>query len=286
MKVQAEPALADQETSVSGWLDHARNAAGRHRWKQRVPPREYDERRDEALLQSLLVVGPIAAARASIAHALQFTLPGDPVWRAEREQFTLLDAELVALESGPAAALALLDATDEFSSSLFHLRRAELLAGLGRNDEARDARARADEHPSLGPTSLLHSGMGRIRRQEFVEAERDFERLLHAEPEHFAARLFQAICFLRLDRPGEANVALTACIAQRPRFHWNYYFRGQAALALGDSGSGLADFRQALDGRPSETVKLAVQAELDKLQLARSLADQPPSTIDTPSSHP
>src|SRR5262249_27704698 len=43
IKVQAEPALQNYQTSVSGWLDHGQRAANKQRWKQRNPPREYDE---------------------------------------------------------------------------------------------------------------------------------------------------------------------------------------------------------------------------------------------------
>src|SRR5207302_242115 len=39
MRVQAEPALGDEQTHVAGWLDHSRRAVNRHRWKQRIPPR-------------------------------------------------------------------------------------------------------------------------------------------------------------------------------------------------------------------------------------------------------
>jgi hypothetical protein len=55
IKVQAEPALQNYQTSVAGWLDHSRRAADKQRWKQRSPPREYDELRDEALVLSLLL---------------------------------------------------------------------------------------------------------------------------------------------------------------------------------------------------------------------------------------
>ena len=53
--VQGEPALQDHQTGVAGWLDHSRRAANQQRWKQRVPPREYDELRDEAVVRSLLL---------------------------------------------------------------------------------------------------------------------------------------------------------------------------------------------------------------------------------------
>ena len=66
IKVQGEPDLADYRTGVSGWLDHSRRAANRQRWKQRVPPREYDEARDEALFRSIL---PDPRGPDSIAEA-------------------------------------------------------------------------------------------------------------------------------------------------------------------------------------------------------------------------
>ena len=47
----------------------------------------------------------------------------------------------------------------------------------------------------------------------------EFEKTLGAvEPDHFLARCLQGVFFLRLDRSAEARVALTACLAQRPRF--------------------------------------------------------------------
>src|SRR5436309_10830973 len=62
-------ALLDQ-THVAGWLDHSRRAANQQRWKHRIPPREYDELRDEALLLSLLLdphqQEPVQAARQAI----------------------------------------------------------------------------------------------------------------------------------------------------------------------------------------------------------------------------
>ena len=55
IKVQGEPTLRDYETGIAGWLDHSRRAANQQRWSQRIPPREFDELRDEAILLSLLL---------------------------------------------------------------------------------------------------------------------------------------------------------------------------------------------------------------------------------------
>ena len=251
IKVQGEPALRDYQTGVSGWLDHSRRAANRQRWTQRVPPREYDELRDEALLLGLMLDPrqrePIATARQAVAAALELTLPNDLAWTREREQLVLLDAELLRGEAGAARALARLDEATEFSSRLFHDRRANLLVQLGRTVEAEVARQRAEQFPPQVISAHFLQGTDRLRRKDFAGASREFETVLDAEPEHFTARLFLALCALNLERPGEAKVALTACIAQRPRFAWNYYFRGQAEQKLGDAVAAKREFQRATE---------------------------------------
>jgi hypothetical protein len=74
--------------------------------------------------------------------------------------------------------------------------------------------------------------------------------MLDAEPEHFAARLFQALCALHQDRPGEAKVGLTACVAQRPLFAWTYVYRGRCAERLGDPAAAARDYDRAAALQP------------------------------------
>ncbi|HEY2908843.1 MAG TPA: serine/threonine-protein kinase, partial [Gemmataceae bacterium] len=97
--VQGEDALAAYRTGVAGWLDHSLRAANRQAWKQRTPPREYDERRDNAIAMSLLLDGSdaaaIAGAREAIAAALAFTLADDAAWQCERELLAILDAAML-----------------------------------------------------------------------------------------------------------------------------------------------------------------------------------------------
>jgi tetratricopeptide (TPR) repeat protein len=259
VRVQGEPALRDYQTGVAGWLDHARRSANRQRWSQRVPPREYDARRDEALLLSLLLdpAKPRAAraAREAVADALQFTLPNDPAWRPERELLALVDAELLRAEAGPAKALARLDAGTEFSSRLFHARRAAYLEELGRADEASAARGRAERQPPDPTAARFVAGMDRLRRCDFAGAAREFDAVLEAAPEHFAARLFAALCAFHQDRPGEAKVGLTACIAQRPRFARSYLLRGRCAEKLGEPAAAKRDFARAAELQPDITTR-------------------------------
>jgi tetratricopeptide (TPR) repeat protein/tRNA A-37 threonylcarbamoyl transferase component Bud32 len=269
IKVQAEPALQDYQTGVAGWLDHSRRAANQQRWKQRNPPREYDALRDEALVLSLFLdplrQEPELVAGQAIRAALELTLADDPAWRKEREQLVLLDADLIGLQTGAAQALARLDKVQQPSSRLFHARRAEWLDRAGREAEASRERLRAEQFPPDDISTWLLSGADHLRRRDLGRAVRDLEALLNAEPEHFTARLLLAIGFLLQKRPGEARVALTACLAQRPRFAWSYLFRGRAFVQAGDLASAAEDFERGLDANPSESAAFALLTVLGLL---------------------
>jgi serine/threonine protein kinase/tetratricopeptide (TPR) repeat protein len=272
MKVQAEPSLADHQSGVAGWLDHGRNAINKQLWNQRIPPREYDQWRDEALLESVLLdsqhsdsPNAVSIARDAIHTALEFTLPKDPAWQVEREQLTLVEADLLALKSGAADALKLLDSRDEFSSRLYHERRAVYLHQLGRTEEEAQARERAAQFPPDKKAELFLSGLDRVRRREFTTALCDFEVVLDSSPEYFMARLLQSICFLRLQRPEEAKVALTACVAQRSGFAWSYYFRSQAYQAAGNLGLAKLDLQRTLERNPTERLRHTVLNQLKQI---------------------
>jgi len=271
IKVQAEPQLVDHETSVTGWLDHTRNLMNRYQWKQRTPPREFDERRDTALLQSVLVIpdlqNPTQQARQAIQQALEFTIPLDASWQVEREQLTLLDSELIEMEHGPEAALTSLDSTREFSSSTYHRRRAQLLHKLHRDVEAHAALQHGESLPRRKIFERFYAGMNSMRKQEWETALHEFDDVLEAEPEHFAARLFQAIVFLRLQRPSEARIGLTACIAQRPRFVENYYFRAIALYRLHEATAAKRDLDEVLHDRQADAVRYAAQLERGRWEL-------------------
>jgi serine/threonine protein kinase len=247
--VQGEPALGDYRTGLESWLRHAHRAANRYYWNQRVPPPEYPERRDGAFYRSLLLepdrTGALESARASIAAALELTLPNDPVWTQERERLAVLEADLLLARVGPAPALARLEVEGAGASRLFYMRKAAYLEQLGRRADAEVAQHRAAQFPPDESTERFFSGMDRARRRDFAPAACDFEAVLDADPAHFAARLLLAVCALHLNRPGEAKVGLTACIAQRPFCSWSYQLRGRCEEQLGNTAAARRDFARA-----------------------------------------
>ena len=276
--IQGEPALRDYDTGISGWLDHSRRAANQQRWKQRIPPREFDDLRDEAILQSVcldpLRHAPVRIARQAIQAALELTIAGDPAWDLERELLVLLDADMVSLEGDAAGAIVRLDESG-LSSRLVHQRRATYLERMGRKAEADSERLRAEQFPPTDlPTARFLSAVDQLRCQNLDGAIRDFDKVLDAEPEHFMARLCIAVCFVRQKRPGEAKVALTACLAQRPRFVFSYLFRGQANLQLGEPADALQDFQRGLDMNPPDSARFALLTNKGLLHFRLQQVDQ------------
>ena len=266
-KVLAEPALRDHELGVAGWFDHSLRQANQERWNPRHPPPLFDERRDEAFLQSVLLdpaqPEPVKAARQAIQTALSFTIPDDPAWRIEREQLILLEADWVLRDGDAVAALKLLEQPDGISSGLWHHRRADCLERLGRKAEADRERIQAEKFPPNETFAFFLSGVNRFHRQDMTGAAEDFDKVLTLEPDHFASRFFQAVCLLRLQRTGGAKVALTACIGQRPRFVWGYLFRAKACLQSGDLVSAAQDFQHGAEMNPNESARHHVDHGLD-----------------------
>lgn len=263
--VQSEPQLFDHETSVAGWLDHARNAINKYHWKQRVPPREFDELRDSAILESALVVPhlakPIPLVREAIRHVLELT-PQDATWSAERDRLRLIDASMVALASGPEPALSELEKATLPESRAWYDLRADLLQQLGRNEESQSELKRSEGLPPRPVEAAFQQGLNSLRQAKYADADRLFQKVLDEEPEHFLARLLQGVCCLQLQELGEARIALTAAVAQRPTFHWSYLFRSRVYRALGDLVAARNDLEQALACQPPKPESYAALVDL------------------------
>lgn len=271
-RVDAEPTLSDFRIGVLGWLDHSRRAAEQQVWKSRVPPREFDDYREEATLLSARLDPirrrPIQDARAAIQTALDFTVPNDPAWDGERERLDMLDADLILLETGDAEkALARLGPLEHGLSRIVHERRAAYLGTLNRSADATTSQEFAARMPPEVTNTRFSLGVERLRNGKPTEALSDFEAVLNREPEHFPARLLFAVACLNEKRAAEAHIALTACIAQRPRFVWNYILRGDARSLLGETAAATSDWQKALELQPRDTARFAVVFRLGTADL-------------------
>ncbi len=255
MKVQSEPALFDHQAGVAGWLDHGRRAVLARQWLQRLPPRTFDERRDEALLLGALPEVAPAAAREAMQAALSLTVAGDPGWSSEREQLMLAETDLVELEHGAATALAHLDDAGGPTTRLGHERRAALLERLSRTDDANREQQKAGLFPSSMTDSALLDGIRRIRQGDLETARRELERRLDAAPNDCLARMLTALCYMKQHKLGEARVALTACLGQRPGCPWSHLFRSKVMAAAGDERAAAADLKHALTLQPSAALR-------------------------------
>ncbi len=264
MLVQAEPALAEQQSSVAGWLDHARRATLQRQLKWHVPPREFDVRRDEAMLLAMLLpqlhADSLPVAQRALEETLEFTVPRDPGWTVERERLTLLQADLLAIESGPDEALRFLDQTHEFASRAVHLQRARLLEQLKRVADAAAAREQALKFPQKLAEERLLDGVRRARDRDFDAAVRDFEDVLNVEPQMFVARFLQAVCLQQQQqRWPEAKVAFAGCLAQRPQFLWSEYFLCVARSEMGDKSAVESSLQRVLSLQPSKPLEESVR---------------------------
>ncbi len=177
-------------------------------------------------------------------------------------------------EAGPAAAdrraaLALLDRAARLDPGLerspaFFRRRAACLAGLGRDDEARAARHRAEGLAPTRAADFFLAGLARFRRGDAPgqpgreQAARDFAAALRKQPGHLWARCFLAWCELRAGRLHEAIDNFTDCLERQQDFLAARLGRGVAYGQLGVLRAAEEDLEAGLrlspDGRAGYVV--------------------------------
>jgi serine/threonine protein kinase/tetratricopeptide (TPR) repeat protein len=127
----------------------------------------------------------------------------------------------------------------------FELRRARYLRHLSREAEARKAEQAADTAPLRDTVDHFLMGDELYRREQFAEAIKEFDQVLARKPGHFWAQYLNALCLLRQERPAEARILLSACMAERSDFVWLYLLRGFAQQELQAWAEAESDFEKA-----------------------------------------
>jgi tetratricopeptide (TPR) repeat protein len=287
-QIGSDPALAGLETSVESLL-----AETDRRLQQETALRqaektyqEFMKLRDEALFQGTLFTGVDLPAnlnkvRATAEKALRlFRVAVDtaegPVFEesfptGKRKEVTASCYELLLLLAETAAqeqpariqdALALLKRAGQlgYQTKAFHLRQARYLKLLGSEGAAAKESDQADKLPPAGALDYFLMGEDYQRHGKLDKAIRAFKNALLLKEDHFWARYFLAVCYLRLERarPDLASDALTACLHQRRDIVWVYQLRGVAHGQLRDFQAAEKDFEKALKCKPNEEARYAI----------------------------
>jgi tetratricopeptide (TPR) repeat protein len=241
--------------------------------------------RDQALLHATLSIGDdlpanlqraVENARAALAR---FGVSADGDGRPA------LDAALTLAEKGQVhedcylllvvwaeaenelqhtpAALALLRRADglQMPTRAWHLRRGRYLRQLGREADAKEEERGAERViPTLAVDYYL-MGDERYKQGNLEGAVRDFENVLLVKAGDFWARYFLSACFVRLNRPDQAQAFLTDCISQQPGFVWLYLMRGFASGQRDQFNAAEEDFAKAeqlLKAQPDDEARYAL----------------------------
>jgi tetratricopeptide (TPR) repeat protein len=179
-------------------------------------------------------------------------------------ELLLILAETVAQED-PAhlkQALQILDRAKKlgYDSKAYHLQRARYLQRMGDRSGAREESERTAARPASNALDHFLIGQELHRQGKVAEAIAACHDALRREPNHFWARYFLAVGYLRLQppRPDLAADCLTACLGQGHEVLWVYLLRGLAYTQQGQIGAALEDFQKALKRGPNEDAKYAV----------------------------
>jgi serine/threonine protein kinase/tetratricopeptide (TPR) repeat protein len=306
-----DPALADLRAAA----EELRHEVAAYR-QARADRREFLRLLDEALFHATLLTGLDTAANREITGdtarrglalfgvgpEAESGQPGRPSLRryftdAEQKeiiegcyQLLLVWAEAAAAPqpgSDPRAqaaeALALLDRAARFRlpTQAYHRRRARYLAQAGDESGAAAERARAEALAPAGALDQFLMGEDRYQQGRVAEAAGDFQRALQREPDHFWARYFLAVCYLKQPHPQPelARDNLTATLARRPDFAWGYLLRGFAHVKLGEFPAADADFRQVAACRPDKIARYGLLLNRGYLRLRQAQAAEAAAAV-------
>jgi serine/threonine protein kinase/Flp pilus assembly protein TadD len=194
------------------------------------------------------------------SRALPGRPPGDPRARADLA-LKYLD---IAAALGP-------------TGRAYWLRRSEYLRRRGDSEAAARARSEAERVQPSGATDYFLLGDAMYRAGDLKGALGAFRESLGKAPDNFWAHYFSAVCRLNLERPGEAETSLTACLAIRTDFPWVYLLRGYSRGLLGEMAGSESDFARALDlARTSggDRVRYAVFVNQGRVRVLRGQLPQ------------
>jgi serine/threonine protein kinase/Tfp pilus assembly protein PilF len=284
----AEPALGDLVAPVEQLLGETERQVQQEwsRWQVVTQYLTFTELRDQSLFQGTLFTGidlpanrtnlRAMALKALSAFGVDVETSAGPVLLgpfspAERKdvkescyELLLFLAETMAQDDSREMeqALLILDRAAKLGppTRAYHLQRARYLERLG--DKA-SAKEENDQAAALQPVVALDyflMGEELQRRGQVPRAISAFQNALRLHPNHFWARYFLSVCYLRLrpSRPDLASDSLTACLSQGRNVVWVYLLRGFSFGQLELFQAAEDDFQKALECEPNADARYAI----------------------------
>ena len=197
--------------------------------------------------------------KRAIALDPAFALPRAGLADAD---ITLVQWLLVPKEAQPALRAEALAASDEAlrldpDLAEAHVARANVLAGLGRNDEADESFRRAT---ALAPglrDAWFYYGRFLFSVQRYADAARAFEESARRNPDDYDSLTLAAMPYERLDQPANARSARKRAVEAADRVLRNspddvraLYLSGSVMVAQGERKTGIDRLQQAIALRP------------------------------------
>jgi serine/threonine protein kinase/Tfp pilus assembly protein PilF len=137
------------------------------------------------------------------------------------------------------------------SSPALWRQREKLFFLLGRQDRAKECRARADTLPLQTAQDHFWIGGEHLASGNLRQALPLLQQATCLEPQNFWAWFILANCYERLGLFGRAEGCYGACIALWPRFPWSHFNRGLAFLRQQEYRLACSDFDRVLRLRPN-----------------------------------
>jgi serine/threonine protein kinase/Flp pilus assembly protein TadD len=128
-------------------------------------------------------------------------------------------------------------------------QRADLLAQLGREDEARELLARRSREPRIARELALTAAESAARGR-YAEALEQLGEATRRDPRSFWAWFDRGLCHEQLGQHAEAAACYGTCIALEPGFAPLFFKRGLAYARLGKHREAAADFDQVVRLQP------------------------------------
>jgi serine/threonine protein kinase/tetratricopeptide (TPR) repeat protein len=131
-------------------------------------------------------------------------------------------------------------------SRAYHVRRSRYLDELGEKADAAKAKKAAQDAALVDVFDHFLMADEFFRSARYDEANKEFEKVLQREADHFWAQYLNGLCLMRQELHVEARAQFSAAIRQQQDFVWLYLLRGFAQIELKAWTAAEDDFRKAL----------------------------------------